>query len=95
MAGTARVTSVGAYIELAPDPQVWVTSTGAYTEIQPDPQIWVTTSGAYVEIRAITKAHVTSVGAYIELMMGVTPDLRMRHGKGFVGGYLQPYGSEV
>ena len=95
MPGTVRVTSVGAYIELAPDPQAWVTSAGAYLEVQPDQQAWVTSAGAYVEIRPITKAHITSVGAYIELMMGVTPDLRLRHGKGFVGGYLQPYGSEV
>ena len=72
-----------------------ITSQGTYVEVQPDEQVWLTSAGAYVEFRPKAYAWLTSQGVYIEFAGGVTPDLRMRHGKGFVGGVLMPYGSEI
>jgi hypothetical protein len=95
MPGTARVTSIGAYVEIAPDPQVWTTAVGAYVEVAPPQTARVTSLGAYVEVRPISYARVTALGAYVELRRLVTPDLRLRHGKGFIDGVLQPYNSDT
>lgn len=51
MAGTARVTKVGAYAELDPDNTVRVTKVGAYVELRYMPRLQTTKVGAYVELR--------------------------------------------
>lgn len=88
MAGTARVTKAGAYVERG-GAALDVTLAGAYVELS-EPQsisVGVTLAGAYVELSSTvvrvsqagvyvemhTEAKVTQAGAYVELSIPVRP----------------------
>jgi hypothetical protein len=91
MAGTVRVTGIGAYTELDPAPAVRVTSLGAYAELDPAPALRITGAGVYVEYGPPQHVRLTSLGAYVEIYPPIIAD-QFRIEGNFPPEGARPYG---